>query len=254
MYYGPERARARPAAHGDAEDGHGIANGSARGSAGAATGAAAVLSLLERGQYQTFALLLFSIVVSLTCHEYAHAATAKRFGDRTAEQRGRLTLNPLAHMDPIGLAMIVLIGFGWARPVPVTTRFLTSRWAPALIAAAGPLVNLALAFLAVNAGALAASAGVEFASSPGARAFLGPFVTINLALFLFNLIPLGPLDGHWILPHLLSTKLARAYVAFNDAYGSLALLGLLMLSFAGVDVFGPLWDAARWLREALTLF
>ena len=213
-----------------------------------------MLSLLEGGQYQTFALLLFSIIVSLTCHEYAHALAAKRFGDRTAEQQGRLTLSPLAHIDPIGLVMIVLIGFGWARPVPVTTRFLNSRWAPPLIAAAGPLVNLALAVVAINLWALAVAAGLDGATAPGTRTFVNLFVTINFVLFLFNLIPLGPLDGHWILPYLLSTKVARAYVAFNESYGNMALLGLLMLSFAGVDIFGPLWRSAAWLRETLVLF
>ena len=85
-----------------------------------------MIRLLESGQYQTFALLLFTIIISLSCHEYGHALSAKRFGDRTAEQQGRLTLNPIAHIDPIGLLMIVIAGFGWAKPVPTNPRYFLS--------------------------------------------------------------------------------------------------------------------------------
>jgi len=88
-----------------------------------------MLNLLQQGQYQIFALLLVTIVLSLSFHEYAHAASAKYFGDRTAEQQGRLTINPLVHIDPMGLLMIALIGFGWAKPVPTTPRNFNSKWA-----------------------------------------------------------------------------------------------------------------------------
>lgn len=209
--------------------------------------------LLQQGAYETFALLIITIIFSLSFHEYAHAASAKYFGDRTAEQQGRLTINPLSHIDPMGLLMIVMVGFGWARPVPTTPRNFNSKWAMPMVAAAGPFSNLVLAFVAINLHAVLMNMGVELAFSPMAEAFFRLFVLINIALMLFNLIPLGPLDGHYILPYLLSRQYAEIYTDLNQRYGTMVFLGLIVLSFAGLSIFTPMWDAARWIVSHLQI-
>lgn len=212
-----------------------------------------MITLLEGGQYQTFALLLFTIIISLSCHEYGHALSAKRFGDRTAEQQGRLTLNPIAHIDPIGLLMIVIVGFGWAKPVPTNPRYFNSPWATLVIAAAGPAANLILAFLAINFYGFSLKMGFEFAGTPAAQTFFFYFCFINLLLMLFNLIPLGPLDGHYILPYLLSSKLSIKYQQLNAQYGTYAFMGLILLSFAGLPIFSGLRNAALWLLDLIQI-
>lgn len=191
---------------------------------------------------------MFTLIISLSCHEFAHAAAAKHFGDRTAEQLGRLTLNPISHVSPLGLLMIVMAGFGWAKPVPTTPRHFNSRWASPLIAAAGPFTNLLLAFLVANIAGIASIMGFEFAANPAASQLIHLLVLLNLVLMLFNLIPLGPLDGHYILPYLLSSKIAPVYEEFNARFGSYALIGMFMLSFSGVPVFRWMWTSARWLQ------
>ena len=212
-----------------------------------------MLNLLQQGQYQIFALLLVTIVLSLSFHEYAHAASAKYFGDRTAEQQGRLTINPLVHIDPMGLLMIALIGFGWAKPVPTTPRNFNSKWAMPLVAFAGPLSNFILAFVVINLHAIAVKMGADWAVSPTAITFVRMFVLINIALMLFNLIPLGPLDGHYILPYLLSRQYGEVYTRLNAQYGTMVFLGLIVLSFAGLSIFTPMWQAARWIVAHLQI-
>ena len=196
-----------------------------------------VVSLLLRGEVLLFLLLAVALIVSLTFHEYAHAAVAKLSGDRTAELAGRLTLNPLAHIDPMGLLMVVLVGFGYARPVPVDLRNLRSPRADLWIAAAGPLMNLLMAVVVWNGFLALRVADVRFAFLPGPVTFVALLVRVNLLLMLFNLIPLGPLDGHYILPHLLPEPAARWYRYHNARYGTYALLGLILLSVVGVPVF-----------------
>lgn len=211
-----------------------------------------VVSLLLRGDILLFALITVALIVSLTFHEYAHAAVAKLSGDRTAELAGRLTLNPLAHIDPMGLLMVVLVGFGYARPVPVDPRYLRSPRADLWIAAAGPAMNLLLAALVWNGFLALRGAGVAFVFLPGPETFVVLLVRINLILMLFNLIPLGPLDGHWILPHLLPEAAARWYRYYNARYGQYALFGLILLSIAGVPVFRILMTIGARLVRLIT--
>ena len=213
-----------------------------------------MLNLLQTGQYQVFVLLITTIVLSLSFHEYAHAASAKHFGDRTAEQQGRLTINPIAHIDPMGLLMIVMVGFGWAKPVPTNPRNFNSKWATPLIAFAGPFSNFILAFTVINLHAIFIKMGMEWAASPTAMTFVSMFVFINILLMLFNLIPLGPLDGHYILPYLLSRQYGEIYTSLNQRYGTMAFLGLIVLSFAGLNIFAPLLQAARWVVSNLQIF
>ena len=195
-----------------------------------------MLTLLLNGEIQVFATLLVAIVFSLTLHEYGHAKAAQLLGDDSAARMGRLTLNPMAHIDPLGLLMVVLVGIGYAKPVPVNSRNMRQPWAGAAVAAAGPLMNLLLAILAINLLAWAAKTGAFELTEPRVLA-LTILAKINLLLMLFNLIPLGPLDGHHILSWWLPPQLSTRYNYFNALYGSKIFLALILLSVLGVPVF-----------------
>jgi len=195
-----------------------------------------MIQLLINGQMQLFVILLVAITVSLTLHEYGHAQFAKWLGDDTAKRMGRLTLNPMAHIDPVGLLMVVMVGFGWAKPVPIDLRNLKTPWAGAVVAAAGPFMNLLLAVVAINIYAWAAKTG-SFELTQSRVLALSILAQINLLLMLFNLIPLGPLDGHYILSWLLPRHLRTRYDYYNGRYGAYLFLGLILISFVGVPIF-----------------
>lgn len=212
-----------------------------------------MIALLYNGQYLVFALLLAALVLSLSCHEFGHAFVAKLCGDDTAQRAGRLTLNPLAHLDPLGLAMVIIVGFGYAKPVPTDPRYFRVPRADLWVAAAGPAMNLLLAALAWNVFLLLRSADVAFAFGDGATTGVVLLVQINLLLMLFNLIPLGPLDGHYILPHFLPERLAQLYRYYNARYGVWALMGLILLSVFEVPVFTTLMALAESMLPWITL-
>jgi Zn-dependent protease len=180
--------------------------------------------------------LLFSLVFSLTLHEFGHAFSAKLLGDDTAERMGRLTLNPLAHIDPIGLLMVMIVGFGYAKPVPINPNRMNKSWGSAVTAAAGPLMNFMIAVIAVNILAFTTKNGGIGLTDVQAT-LLVILAQINLLLMLFNLLPLGPLDGHWIMSWLLPTPLRIEYDRFNDAYGTRIFLILILMSVAGIPIF-----------------
>lgn len=183
---------------------------------------------------------LLTLVVALTVHEFAHAWMAQRLGDETPRLSGRLTLNPLAHLDPIGSLMLILAGFGWARPVPVNGYALQRR-TPAgvmLVSAAGPFSNLLLAIVAalpLRAGLLKLSSLQTPLGVWGVR-FLQEFIFINLMLLFFNLIPLAPLDGEKIAEYLLPPRGQDVLYRLRP-YGPVLLLALIVLgSFGGLNL------------------
>jgi Zn-dependent protease len=196
-----------------------------------------MIRFLMQGEYFLFAALLAALIMSLSFHEFGHAFAAKRFGDDTAERQGRLTLNPIAHIDPMGLLMVVLIGFGYAKPVPTDPRNYNSFWAQLVVAAAGPLANLIIAVVAYNLYLYGLQAGWLSFSDPSVRQVFNILVIVNLVLMVFNLIPLGPLDGHYILPYFLPRVLAQQYRELNAQYGTYLFLALILLSLAGVPIF-----------------
>ena len=160
-----------------------------------------MIQLLFQQQYALFILIMIALIISLTFHEYGHAIVAKLYGDDTAQKAGRLTLNPVAHIDPGGLLMVVLVGFGYAKPVPTNPANFSSRWATLWVSAAGPGMNLLVAIFTINLYILGLEAGWSLFEGQGPQFFFIFLAKINLLLMLFNLIPIGPLDGHYILPY-----------------------------------------------------
>ena len=155
------------------------------------------------------------LLFALTIHEFAHAWAAYRCGDPTAKDLGRLTFNPLAHLDPLGTICLLFAPFGWAKPVPVNPyNFRHPRRDDILVSVAGVAANLATAIIAAGALRLALHLGFQPAGSPAAEAAADMalvLVQISVGLMLFNLIPIPPLDGSHVLRDLLPYEAARFY-------------------------------------------
>lgn len=195
-----------------------------------------------------FITRVIALLISLTFHEFAHAWMAVRFGDDTPKWAGRLTLNPLKHLDPVGSLMLLLVGFGWAKPVPVNPYTLrrNNKAALMLVALSGPLSNLLLAVVAAIP--LRFGLGIPLSTSssilPSLGAFLVDFMFINLGLMLFNLLPIPPLDGEEVLAFLLPGKLAYFYEQIRP-YGSFILLGLIVIGqVSGFNILGMILEPA----------
>lgn len=186
--------------------------------------------------------LAITAFIALPFHELAHAWTADRLGDDTPRLNGRLTLNPLRHLDPLGSILLVAAGFGWAKPVPISP-FALQRRSPAgvfLVSLAGPLSNLVLAAVAAVPFRVALDgAPITFSGFlPTLPEFMLVFIRINLVLLVFNLLPIAPLDGEKVLTYLLPSN-GQATMARIRPYGPLILMLLVVLSYAGsFDVLG----------------
>jgi len=193
----------------------------------AAIAAVVLLGLLFSGTFAPSRLLAVAavILVALPVHEFAHAAMAVRLGDNTPKWQGRYTLNPLAHLDPVGALLILFTGFGWARPVQWNPRNVDTdvRTASILVSLAGPVSNLLLAILALLLIRLGLLPGVFLSS------FATAFAFINVALFVFNLIPVPPLDGSHIL-YALVPNMSYQVRGILDQYGFLILFAIIILA------------------------
>ena len=209
-----------------------------------------------------FILLLPIILFSLSIHEFMHGFTALKLGDPTARNLGRLTLNPRKHIDPLGFLVLMIFGFGWARPVPVTPRnFKNPKWGMALVALAGPLTNFLLG--AINAAiygvlwgfyanasyratAAGTSGGFQLGLLYWCMTFFGLAAMLNFIYSVFNMIPLPPYDGSRILFTFLPQ---RAYFAVMK-YERYVMLGLLAVLILCSYVFG--FSPFSWVAEKLT--
>ena len=185
----------------------------------------------------TFILLAVPLLYSIIIHELAHGWVAYRMGDQTAWWMGRLSLNPLKHLDPVGTLMLFLFGFGWAKPVPVNFNNLRDvRKGLIFVSSAGIIANMALAFLAFFLNRLLAP------SSSGVIATLLYYLAqINIMLAAFNLIPIPPLDGSKILMGFASARLQHS-LSRLEPYGFFILIGLLYLG-----ALDPLIAFFRWV-------
>lgn len=202
------------------------------------------------GKFDLVRVLIFlpGIIIGLTVHEFCHAWVAHLCGDSTSKDQGRVTLNPLKHIDPLGFIMLIFAGFGWAKPVQFNENNLRNpKYDVIKIALAGPLSNAIIAmflsvvfsifesFLPVNQ-----SSGMMIASEVFKWA-----IYINWGLFIFNLIPLPPLDGS----HLLFHQLRRFPAVYNAAYryGSFLLFGLIIATYVTKINFLPIGPVIKFL-------
>ena len=193
---------------------------------------------------QVLIILIFSLIFALTFHEFGHAYVAHLCGDDTAKKAGRMSLNPFVHLDLFGSLMLLVAGFGYAKPVPVNSNNYRVRNADFYIALAGPLMNLLLGVGASFLFSLSVKNNLSSIAGVPLLEVLYLFIFINFNLFLFNLIPLGPLDGNSVLPHFLPVDLKLRYQHWNYQYGSHALMGLVMLS-----MLLPGFSAFSWITS-----
>ena len=185
----------------------------------------------------TFILIAIPLVYAIIFHELAHGWVAYRLGDPTAKSLGRLSLNPLKHLDPVGTLMLFIFGFGWAKPVPVNFNQLRDRrMGMILVSSAGIMANMLLAFSALFLDRLLS----PLPSSMLAR-ILYYFAQINIILAAFNLIPLPPLDGSKILMGFASPRIQN-YLFRLERYGFFIIIGLLYL-----DVLDPVIHFFQWM-------
>jgi Zn-dependent protease len=186
--------------------------------------------MLFRLPPEVLVLLIPVLLFALVFHEFSHGWVANKLGDPTAKNQGRLTLNPVAHLDPVGSMMILFVGFGWAKPVPVDSRYLADpRKDMMKIAFAGPASNL---FLALVGGIIIRLTGY---SGP-LTSMLILFTQINISLAVFNMIPIPPLDGSQIFSGIMIRKNPQLVMQLQT-YGPQILMGLILFGmFTGVSI------------------
>ncbi|MEK7631739.1 MAG: site-2 protease family protein [Patescibacteria group bacterium] len=181
-----------------------------------------------------------AITVAITIHEFSHALVAKLQGDSTAELEGRVTLNPLSHVDPMGFLVLVLFGFGWGKPVPFNPYNLKAkRWGPAIVSLAGPASNL----LGVLFFGLVFRLVLQIGNLPAdnlLHTFLAFLVQFNVVLMLFNLLPIPPLDGSKLL-----SLLPQQFAGLVEGLQRYGFVILLFLIFFGQNFLGTVFQAVE---------
>ncbi len=189
-----------------------------------------------------------AILIALPVHEFSHGFIAKSFGDPTAENEGRLTLNPVAHFDPFGVMMLLFGPFGWAKPVPVNPMYFKNpRQGMALVAAAGPLSNIILAALT----GLIFRFFVDVNSDSAVSVFLYVFFIINIGVAVFNLLPVYPLDGSRILMAFLNRNQLNKYMKAMKFVPQIFLGMIIVEWFFNIPVLSSIFKPIFKLAEAL---
>jgi Zn-dependent protease len=190
------------------------------------------------------------IILGLTVHEYCHALVAHLCGDSTSKDQGRVTLNPLKHIDPLGFIMLIFAGFGWAKPVQFNEQNLRNPKTDVIkIALAGPLSNAVIAMVLSVIFSLLSNATLNHSTNiwqTGSEVFIYA-IYINWGLFIFNLIPLPPLDGS----HLLLSQFKKYPALYNGLYkyGSFLLFGLIIVSVLTKINVLPIWPVIQFIGE-----
>ena len=205
---------------------------------------------MESFDFARILKFLPGIILGLTVHEFCHALVAHMCGDSTSKDQGRVTLNPLKHIDPLGFIMLIVAGFGWAKPVQFNEQNLHNPKTDVIkIALAGPLSNAVLAMILSVLFSIVSSLVSPYQSSAMqvvTEVFLYA-IYINWGLFIFNLIPLPPLDGSHLLFHQL-----RRYPALYEGlykYGSFLLFGLIIATFITKINFLPIWPVIQFFGD-----
>ena len=219
-------------------------------------GALVLMSLMSYSSFDLMALLLTlpAVIIAITFHEYAHAYAADKLGDDTPRMQGRLNLNPLSHLDPVGFMLLMFAGFGWGKPVQINPRNFNRNVrmdkGEAIVSVAGPLMNFILAIVsAIILGAIYMFAPASFLMNTVGNIIyilLQELVIINIGLGVFNLIPLPPLDGSKIFRNFMSYKV-KAWLDKNERYFYFAFLILWVTGLAG-QVISPI---ITWITMGL---
>lgn len=191
--------------------------------------------------FQILLARMITLVIAFTIHEYSHAFVATKLGDTTAQEAGRLTLNPLVHLDPVGTILLMVAGFGWAKPVPINPYRLqqSNKAGVVLVSIAGPISNLLLALLGAILVHLLRNflPGATLANLNLLSYFLAVFISTNIILALFNMLPLPPLDGEKVLNFFLPAKWQNALEPIRR-YGSIIVLVIFFLGPSiGINIF-----------------
>ena len=190
-----------------------------------------ILNLIQ-SPLDFIAVLVGFMVIGITVHEFAHAWVANRFGDPTAKMQGRVSLNPLDHLDPVGTILFLIIGFGWGKPVPTNPHYLRHRQDELKVAIAGIVANLLVAtFLAIPL-RIAMLKGIVIDSNQ-TLVFLKKLVEINVLLAAFNILPIPPLDGSHFIEYFLDNEARYNFMRI----GQYAFIGIIMLGFlSGISI------------------
>jgi Zn-dependent protease len=196
-----------------------------------------------------FLLRLPAILWAISFHEFCHGWVAYKLGDRTAAYQGRLSLNPLAHLDLVGAIMLLFVGFGWAKPVPINSRYFKNpRRDIALVSVAGAAGNF---LTAIVCGIIAGVA--PFAIRGALGLFMRTLLYINVGLGVFNLIPIPPLDGSKILGVMLPPSMMRTYF-FLEQYGMIIILVLVFTNILPAIMSPIVYNVARLLARPLVYY
>lgn len=177
--------------------------------------------LLGQRSIEGIIISLPGVIVAMTFHEFAHAWAATKLGDETPRQQGRLSLNPMSHIDPVGLICLMLLGFGWGKPVQINPRNFDGKYslskAEAIVAAAGPIMNFILAFVFLIIYAIFGLTVTTITTTTNViSSILISIISVNLGLGVFNLIPIYPLDGAKVLNNFLPYK-AKEWLIRNQS-------------------------------------
>lgn len=218
------------------------------------------LDQILRGDFSQLPFYLITLVIAFTVHEFSHAYFANKFGDPTAKLLGRVTLNPVVHFDFLGIVLLLIAGFGWARPVPVNRdNFSKPRLMGVIVSVAGPLSNLLLGII----GAMIYAALIQFGLiapyistdklTLALQTFFPVFIWLNFFLCLFNLIPLPPLDGYRIVEDVAPRSMLGVLKKYEQ-WSLLIFLLILVLPVVRSYTITPLYNMASSMSEHFQIF
>lgn len=195
------------------------------------------------------------VIVAMTFHEFAHAWVATKLGDDTPRLQGRLNLNPLSHIDPVGLICLLLLGFGWGKPVQINSRNFNGKYslskAEAMVAAAGPIMNFIIAFVClIIFEVFSLTVTITTSTTMLISSILSSIILVNLGLGVFNLIPIYPLDGSKILNHFLPYK-TKEWLMNNQFILTIIVFFIVFYTDVMSYISYYIFQGMMWIIEAI---